>query len=155
APPSETPLPVGQAVLEGPTMVTSIPPEEKPMPAESAIAQSRAKSKKRSPYRWLIAAAILILPGAFAIYQAIGYSRAQSEAITQERNLESAREELTRLQIEARKEVDAAAAVEREVTSRYQNALQASAQASRDKDFTVRLTGPVRPEPGAPNKWQI
>lgn len=114
--------------------------------------------------RWGIAAALLFLGalGGPAAYQFSGWY-AQSREVKdrqlaladRRKDLEAAEAERAVLRAAAQKEFDAAAAADAAVAENYDAALASARQAIEAKDFVVRLTGPARVQPGAPNEWQI
>lgn len=132
-------------------------PEPKPKVQENTMDGSFS--------RWGVAAAVLLVLGALsaaASNQYFGWVTKSREVAETQAALEAARSEEARLQAErdaarqaAFKDIAPAEAAEQELTTQYQAALDAAKKAIEAKDFLVRLTGPARVHPGAPNKWQI
>ncbi len=115
--------------------------------------------------RWAVAACLMIVlggMGAPAAYQFIGWS-AQSYETAQLRADASAKrdavrkleaeQQITREQI--RKGHEQAQVAQRESEKAFNDALANARKAIEAKEFTVRLRGPDRIQPGAPNEWQI
>jgi hypothetical protein len=115
--------------------------------------------------RWAVAACLLVVLaglGGPAAHQAIGWIAQSSEtdslrvAMNARRNdLKQAETDLAARKAQIKQEHDQAVAARKAVESAYREAL-ANAKASIDgKDFLVRLTGPERAVPGAPNEWKV
>jgi len=120
---------------------------------------------KISRRHWKLAASVLIVFGGLGSvvgYHASDWSEKSRAAETARLAAESSRNELAQLTAKtaadeklARQSLDEASANEQAIAKKYQDALEASRKAIQEKEFIVRLTGPDKIEPGAPNKWQI
>ncbi|MFO0821629.1 MAG: hypothetical protein U0792_00550 [Gemmataceae bacterium] len=125
----------------------------------------KEKSMTPSRTRWSIAASLLFVLGGLgsvAAYQFVNWSEKSRDAANAHAALEKSRKELSELQKEqeasqqtARKALDETNAKEQEIARKYQAALEAARKAIEANGFIVRITGPDRIQPGAPNKWQI
>jgi alpha-2-macroglobulin-like protein len=115
--------------------------------------------------RWAVAACLLVVFGGLggpAAYQFAAWYAQSSETESRRLAMNSSREELKRVEAEqqARKEQirtehrDAVAA-QQAAEKAYGEALTSARKAIENKDFLVRLTGPERAIPGAPNEWKI
>src|SRR5262249_23708453 len=115
--------------------------------------------------RWVVTASLLFVCiglGGPAAYQIVGWhlqsgatetltlARADRQQVTNK--LEA---ELDSRRATVRKEHEQAVAAQREAEQKYHLALENARKAIEQKDFMLRLTGPERIQPGAPNEWRI
>ena len=157
------------AKVEHPDVSFQIPTDN-PSPAPKAVVvpapgASARPTMTRVWARWGVAAALLLVLGGFggpAGYQLVGwYLQSQevdywTQAVAERKADVAAAEEGARVARAAvQKDVETAAATEQEVAKGYAAALQSAQKAIEDKQFVVRLNGPPRIEPGAPNTWEI
>ncbi|MBO0699567.1 MAG: alpha-2-macroglobulin, partial [Zavarzinella sp.] len=115
--------------------------------------------------RWGVAASLLFVfvgLGGPAAYQVIGWSVHSREANGLKAAVAQHRDELRRLERDhqeqreaVQREYDQAVAAHKAVENAYRDALAGARKAIEEKDFVVRLTGPERAQPGAPNEWKI
>jgi hypothetical protein len=135
-------------------------------PARPAPARATPPLTVRSIWsRWAVAACLLVVLGGLggpAAYQIFGWLAQSSQtdslrvAMNARRNeLQQAEKDLAARKAQIKGEHDRAVAAQKAVEFAYREAL-ANAKASVDgKDFLVRLTGPERAVPGAPNEWKV
>lgn len=115
--------------------------------------------------RWAVAASLLVVFGGLggpAAYQAIGWwaqsrdsRQKQAVALEKQEKLTQAKAELAARQKTARDEIDSATKANADLGKNYSEAMASVIKAVQSKDFRVRLTGPSRIQPGAPNEWRI
>src|SRR5262245_15414244 len=115
--------------------------------------------------RWVVTASLVLVLGGLggpAAYQLFGWYR-QSRATEDKRvaridlqaDVGKLEYELDSRRNAVLEEQTAAARAQQEALRSYQQALADARKALEQKDFLVRLTGPERIQPGAPNEWQI
>lgn len=169
AAPVNTPSVASAADAATSTDVLKLPTtrEDRPMRVERAASREQSSTSPKAPgvrsrTRWTVAAAVFLVACIPAAYQLAGWPRVSREVAEGQRALDAKREELARVdaaqkeaQQPSRKVLDDAIAAERELARQYQSDLQAALKAISERDFEVRLTGPARIQPGAPNRWQI
>ena len=113
--------------------------------------------------RWrVVSLALAVLLGAPAAYQLANWYEKSRDAQAQQAARDKTKAELANLQAEqkaaqdaSRAELTRSTAAEQALTRASQEALQNARKVLEDKDFSVRLTGPARIQPGAPNSWKI
>ncbi|HEX3147192.1 MAG TPA: alpha-2-macroglobulin family protein [Gemmataceae bacterium] len=139
-------------------------PETKPL-ARPAADRRTALSVQSVWMRWAVAACLLVVFGGLggpAAYQFVAWHAQSSETEFWKLAVNNRREDLKKVEAEqqARKEQirvehrDALAA-QQAAEKAYAEALASARKAIENKDFIVRLTGPERAIPGAPNEWKI
>ena len=151
--PGPKPAPVPRAPAEVPSARVS--PNPSPKQQENVMRRPRS----RRLVAWL---AIIGTLGTLAGSQYYGWYTRSRDVAERQRALQAQLEEVARVETESaeaqrasRKHIDAALAAEAALTAQYQAAYESARKAIEDKDFVVRLTGPARIQPGAPNKWRI
>ncbi|MFM8272576.1 MAG: alpha-2-macroglobulin, partial [Gemmata sp.] len=107
----------------------------------------------------VILALLLSVPAGYQLFNWVAASRDAREKLAAR---DTAKAEYERLQAEhkiaqdaARQKLDAATAAEQEVGTKFGAEMAAARKILEEKNFTVRLTGPARVQPGAPNTWHI
>ncbi|MCE9562562.1 MAG: alpha-2-macroglobulin [Planctomycetes bacterium] len=142
---------------------------ERSKPRDSSLHVERKTSQEKpmkiSRTQWGVAAALLFVLGglgSLAAYQFVQWGDKSRDAKNAQLALDTSRGELTRLvaeqeasRVAAAKALEEATAQEQDLTRKYAAAVEAARKAIEAKEFMVRLTGPDRIQPGAPNKWQI
>ncbi len=116
-----------------------------------------------SPTNWRAVGIVLVLFLSIpAAYQVVNWVEKSRDAKAKQAALTATKTEYDRLQAEhkvaqdaAKKSLNEAEAAEKETGIKYHAAMQAAQKILEEKNFTVRLTGPARIQPGAPNTWQI
>lgn len=152
----------GAAKAEFPQVKFAVP-KNTPAPA-AAPAQPTGHTMKAVWTKWAVAASVLILAGLAlpAGIQFLGWvvhARETEQYLAKSKQLQ---DEVTTAKADHQAQ---RTAVERELTNareaqeaalkNYQDALMNARKAIEQKDFMVRLVGPSRVQPGAPNEWQI
>lgn len=148
------------ARLSFPEVQFVIPPAEVPVrPAGSRV------TVRSVGFRWAVAASLLVVLGGLggpATYQMVGWFAQSSETDALRVALKDRQNDLQRLEAEQRdrrerlrKEQAEAVAAQTAATAAFRDALAAARAAIDEKDFLVRLTGPERAAPGAPNEWRV
>lgn len=147
--------------------VRFVPPADaRPAPvANPAAARAGRVTMTRVWTRWAVAACLLVVLGGLgapAGYQFLGWYVQSQDAAEKKVALHKQREAVKQLEAEqkarreaVRKEHEQAVATQQAAEKAYQEALAAARKAIDQKDFVVRLTGPERVQPGAPNQWRI
>jgi hypothetical protein len=160
------------AKVEHPEVSFQVPantPATSPMSPTSVVVPASELTEQltvsRVWARWGVAAALLLVLGGLggpAGYQFIGWFAQSQEVEEQKLALARRKDELAaaekQQQIQrdaAQKELDTAAANAEDVAKNYTEALQGARKAIEEKQFLVRLNGPPRIQPGAPNRWEI
>ena len=107
----------------------------------------------------VILALLLSVPAGYQLFNWVAASRDAKEKLAAR---DTAKAEYERLQAEhkiaqdaARQKLDAATAAQQEVGTKFGAEMAAARKILEEKNFTVRLTGPARVQPGAPNTWHI
>jgi alpha-2-macroglobulin-like protein len=123
---------------------------------------SRATTPRSVWIQWIVAASLLFVLGGLGIpaaYQFVGWSAQSRETDTLRTALNSSRADLQKLESETharqsqfKSEYGRAVAANNAAETAYRDALAA---ATDHIDLQVRLTGPDRAVPGAPNEWQV
>ena len=146
--------------------VRFVPPVTIPASKEkTAVSGPRRVAIKSVWTRWAVAASLVLVVvglGGPAGYQFMGWY-AQSRQTDELRTaLYEKRGELRKLEVEhdtrreaIQKEHADALAAHQAAQRAYRDALASSTNELSKKDFTVRLTGPDRVQPGVPNAWTI
>jgi hypothetical protein len=141
-------------------------------PTEAARSVPAATPSRRQPVsmsafwtRWGVAASLLLVfagLGGPAAYQFFGWYWQSREVRELKVAADTRRDNVRRLeqQHQARreevgKEQEQATAAHRAAAQAFRDALASARKAAEEKDFLVRLTGPERPQPGAPSEWKI
>ena len=119
----------------------------------------------RSKTGWVIAASVLILGFALTVPAGIRFMNWRTQAnkvIDLEQQFVQAREQQKDFDLKIRARHDAAAGELKEasqakaaIEAQFRKEEKAAAMAIAAKQYIVRLTGPERPQPGAPNEWQV
>lgn len=134
------------------------------------VTPNRLKDSEGSTIRqvwtkWAVAACLMIVLGGMGVpaaYQFIGWSVQSYETASLKADATAQRERVRKLEVEQqaireqiRKEHEQAQVAHRDSEKTFQDALASARKAIEAKEFTVRLRGPDRIQPGAPNEWQI
>jgi predicted negative regulator of RcsB-dependent stress response len=143
------------------------PPTKRPEPVVTPAAASpfAGLTMKGVWTKWAVAACVLLVFGGLggpAAYQFIGWSLQSREVDDLRVAANTRREAARKVQTEhqarrdaVRKEHEQAVATHQAAQKAYADALESARKAIEQKDFVVRLRGPDRIQPGAPNEWQI
>src|SRR5262249_47524855 len=115
--------------------------------------------------RWAITAALLFVCvglGGPAAYQVVGWhlqsletDRVHAILADNQQAAGKSETEFNARREKVLKDHQEALAAQREAEKNYHLALENARKAIEQKDFMVRLTGPERIQPGAPNEWRI
>jgi alpha-2-macroglobulin-like protein len=115
--------------------------------------------------RWAIAASVLLVFGGLggpAAYQFVGWYAQSHETESLSVAARDSRENVKKLEAEhqakreaIRQEHEQAVAAHQAAQKAFTDTLASARKAIDEKDFVVRLRGPDRIQPGAPNEWQI
>jgi len=144
--------------------VQFVPPAPVPAPKPAASAAPRPVPMKAVWNQWMVAASILFLVGLGgpAVYQFGGWYAQSRTTSDMKVALNTQRNALAKLQSEFKTRQDAVENDEKEATraheaaqKAYDDALAGALKNFKQRDMTVRLTGPDRVQPGAPNAWTI
>jgi hypothetical protein len=144
----------------------------RPQPVRSAPANRQAgrnapqRSEQQGSWApWAIAASILAVGIGFGIplvRNAIAQIDAANEAVALRTSYENADGQYAAHVKKYNTELETADRTERQATvqndelgGEFQQALEQARKAIQDKQFVVRLSGPERAQPGAPNEWRV
>jgi hypothetical protein len=115
--------------------------------------------------RWAVAACLLVVVGGLggpAAYQFVGWHAQSHQTHDRKLAMDSRRQELREAERDrqaradqVRQEHQQAIVAQGEAEKAYRAALAGAKKAIEDKDFLVRVTGPDRAIPGAPNEWRV
>jgi alpha-2-macroglobulin-like protein len=115
--------------------------------------------------KWAVAAAVLLVVGGLggpAAYQFVGWQLQSRETDqlrlaldTRHKEVQTAEAERATRAEQVRREHQQAVAAQEEAAKAFRQALANAKKAIEDRDFLVRLTGPDRAIPGAPNEWKV
>ncbi len=141
------------------------PPAEPKLTLPVRPAPCAATTMKIVWTRWIVAASLLLVFGGLggpAAYQLVGWYAQSSETESARVDARTAHESVKTLDTEhqaareaIRIEHDRAVAAHQAAKTAYLDALASARKAIDQKDFVVRLRGPDRIQPGAPNEWLI
>jgi anti-sigma-K factor RskA len=151
---------------------TSFPEVHFSPPVQPKVTSPVRPSENKAPVsvksigvRWAVAASLLLVLGGLggpAAYQFIGwYSQSRTTRDLQVAARDS-RNRVSNLEVEhaakrdqVRKEHEQAVTAHQAAEKAFQDAIASARKSIDQKDFLVRLRGPDRIQPGAPNEWQI
>ncbi len=154
----------GAAKDAHPQVTFKVPAPPAVTPPKPAPAAQPAPTMAGIWQRWALAASVLVVAGLGvpAVTQFTGWYLQKEDVAAKTLAAKQAEQLLadSRAASKARTESVMTAASEAEtaqvaLAKNYSDALQAAAKAVQQKDFVVRLTGPARVQPGAPNEWRI
>jgi hypothetical protein len=144
------------------------PTDKQPLPTVRPAPEKKTASTLRISNvwsRWAVAACLLVVLGGLggpALYQFGGWYVQSQETKSLAAKVDSRRSDVAKIEQEHRVARDAvqqefarATAAHQEAHKSYLDAQTKAKEAIEDKDFVVRLRGPDRIQPGAPNEWQI
>jgi hypothetical protein len=133
--------------------------------ATPAKPQPVPKKVKFAWARWAVAASVLLVVGGFGVPAALHYHQHEKqvgEVAALRGQFDEAEKARDRYVATANAKVEQAArdkehAAEEnaELLKQYDQALVAARKAIEEKQFIVRLSGPERAQPGAPNEWKV
>ncbi len=123
----------------------------------------KPEAETNHPTNWRAVGIILVLFLSIpAGYQVVNWVEKSRDAKAKQTALTNAKGEYDRLQAEHKAAQDAAQKAMKDATDaeqtigiKYRAEMAAARKILEEKNFTVRLTGPARVQPGAPNTWQI
>ena len=123
----------------------------------------KPEAETNRPTNWRAVGIVLVLFLSIPVgYQLVNWVEKSREANDKQATLIAAKGEYDRLQVEHKTSQDAAQKTfkdatdaEQAVAIKYSAEMAAARKILEEKNFTVRLTGPARIQPGAPNMWQI
>jgi hypothetical protein len=148
-------------------------PAARPMPAKAAAkSKPAARSVDRRWTRWAIAVSTLLVVCGFGIPATVKYvnhvkqagevreRQADLEKAERERNsfvavYNARRDQAARDEKQAEQIKQQAEDENGELLKQFDAALASARKAIEEKQFIVRLSGPERAQPGAPNEWQV
>jgi A-macroglobulin TED domain/Alpha-2-macroglobulin family len=154
----------GAAKVEFPE-VRFAPPAPAPRGVVTPSPERTAVPMKTVWSRWLVTASLLFVGfglGGPAAYQVVGW-HFQSREVHKQSQVRADRQQAAvqaEFELNARRETvlkehQEALAAQQEAETNYHLALENARKAIEQKDFMLRLTGPERIQPGAPNEWRI
>lgn len=154
------------AIVPFPALRFDPPAGAPPEPVRPAAVRSELALTVRGVWaRWAVAACLLVVLGGLgtpAAYQFVGWYAQSSETESLRLAMARSREELKEVESEQaarrdqiRKEHEGAVAALAAAEHAYRDALTKAQVDIDKKDFLVRLTGPARAVPGAPNEWRV
>lgn len=156
----------GAAKESHPTVVFKAPVADTTLKSttQPATPVERRPSMANVWHRWVLSASVLCVLALTvpAFLQFIGwynqhqeyknlkiaYNEASERVETAEKTLRTKSQEIN-------SKLDAAQKAESDLLKKYTESLEAAQKAIDQKDFLVRLSGPARIQPGAPNEWRI
>jgi len=135
------------------------------VPARKPAVEQRAVPIKAVWIRWAVAASLLFVFGGLggpAAYQFFGWYRQTQETEQKQLALNEKRNTLAKLESDHQSQRDAISKEKEDANAAfmaaqtaYRDAIASARKTAGLKDIVVRLTGPDRVEPGAPNAWTI
>ena len=152
--------PAAAAKPASPASPLAAGPTVSPAPAREAPRPTRASIGRR----WALAASVLVVACVCLPFglQGAGWLVARSEVSRYEREVRASEilvAEAKRSAINRQKEMEdavvAAGAARDQSATKLQESLAAVRKTIDQKDFAIRLTGPSRVQPGAPNEWRV
>jgi hypothetical protein len=155
----------GAARIEFPTVEFVPPAETAPVEAPVRPAGPKRLTIPSVWTQWAVAASLLIVVGGLggpAAYQLFGWFATSRETNQARVALDDTRGRVARAELHQRSQrndylqkVERAAVERNSAEDALRQALAEARQAVNEKEFLVRLNGPDRAQPGAPNEWQI